>query len=252
MNPNVICDNYLIRIFNVEIIIKNKLINLTKLMMMMCKYGYIEGVKTLLMIGFDPSINDSCAIGYASMGGYVEIVKLLLEDNRIDPSIDGKSICLASCCGHNEVVKLLLTDGRVSPNDIYCKSYDKHDKLHNKLCHALYNTRSIYDIMNVYLIDDNFYDDVSAIGFAVRNRHIEVVKLLSENKKFDSSYNHNYEIGYASKNGYIEIVKLLLMNKKVDPGDRNNYAIRLSSEKGHIKVVKLLLKNKRVAQKYNK
>ena len=90
--------------------------------------------------------------------------------------------------------------------------------------------------------DNNNY----AIKWASKNGHLEIVKLLLQDKRVDPSANNNYAIKWASKNGHTEVVKLLLEDPRVDPSDYYNYAIRYASDNDHVEVVKLLLQDKRV------
>ena len=53
-----------------------------------------------------------------------------------------------------------------------------------------------------------------------------VQQTLLLDKKIDPSTNYNEAIRYASKWGHIEVVKLLLQDKRVDPFVWNNCAIR--------------------------
>ncbi len=101
-------------------------------------------------------------------------------------------------------------------------------------------------------------DNNYAIRLASENGHLDVVKLLLEDKRretkvspayayaVDPSDRGNGAIQRASENGHLDVVKLLLADKRVDPADRNNYAIMLASWNNHPEVVKLLLADKRV------
>ena len=66
---------------------------------------------------------------------------------------------------------------------------------------------------------------------AAENGHIEIVKLLLNDKRVNPAANMDQAIGSAAANGHIEIVKLtLLADKRVNPADNNNYALRLAAE----------------------
>jgi hypothetical protein len=92
-------------------------------------------------------------------------------------------------------------------------------------------------------------DDNYAISWAAEKGHLEVVKLLLEDKRVDPGDCDNYAIRWAAENGHLEVVKVLLKDKRVDPGASDNYAIRWAAEKGHLEVVKLLKKDPRVSKK---
>jgi len=83
----------------------------------MIKLNYTEIVGGLIKEGFDPSVRNNHAIGWASGNGRLEVVKLLLQDPRVDPSTyDNYAIQVASEKGRLEAVKLLLQDERVKNN----------------------------------------------------------------------------------------------------------------------------------------
>ena len=76
------------------------------------------------------------------------------------------------------------------------------------------------------------------------NGHVEVVKLLLENKADVNAANQNREtpLHWASQSGRVEIVKLLLKNKAdVNAADEDGWtALPRALENGHVEVVKLL------------
>ena len=78
------------------------------------------------------------------------------------------------------------------------------------------------------------------------NTHLEIVKILIQDKRVDPSTNDNWAIRSASLNGYLEIVKILMQDKRVDPSARDNCAIRYASRNGHSEIVKILMQDKRV------
>ncbi len=121
--------------------------------------------------------------------------------------------------------------------------------------------------------DINPYD---AIGKAVENGHIEIVRLLLTDSRIDPSTNNCMTIQKAAKSGHIEIVKLLLADPRIKrnlenlnvimrglkhPQDKKSYATlayarfglfyhanKLSKDKGNIKnipkdVLKLIIEN---------
>lgn len=76
--------------------------------------------------------------------------------------------------------------------------------------------------------------------------HIDIVKFLSQGYRVNLSTTNNIAIKMASESGRIDTVKFLLDDKRVDPSADRNYAIRKASEGGHLEVVKLLLADHRV------
>ena len=116
-------------------------------------------------------------------------------------------------------------------------------------CIKIAVTKEHLEVVNLLLNDnrvDSSVDNQCAIRTASENGHIEVVKLLLNDNRVDPSVDNQYAIQWASNNGHIEVVKLLLNDPQVDPSADNQYAIRWASSKGHVEVVKLLLNDQRV------
>ena len=95
-------------------------------------------------------------------------------------------------------------------------------------------------------VDPSSFDNC-AIRLASEGGHIDIVKLLLQDKRVDPSANVNWAIRMASRNGHIDVVKILLQdNNRVDPSAKNNYAIRLAGFWQHGDIVKLLSQDTRV------
>lgn len=149
-----------------------------------CKYGYTEIVKTLLQNGIDPATNNNYAIKKASENGYAEIVKILLETQKVDPSASKI---------YNYGIKKALKKG-ISAE--YLKLY----------------------LPSIFASGSNY-----AIKKASQKGHLEVVKLLLDSEKVDSSAENNYAIKQALKNGHVKVVRLLLADERIDLNDLINY-----------------------------
>ncbi len=128
-----------------------------------------------------------------------------------------------------EVLRLMLLKLNVKEIDNVCHT-NKYFK--EKVC---------TDYFWGLYIDKNLEDVNQAFMWAIRNRHIQLIKVLLTNPKVDPTANNNWAIRKASENGHLKVVKLLLTNPKVDPSAYDNYAIRFASENGHLKVVEFLL-----------
>ena len=98
------------------------------------------------------------------------------------------------------------------------------------------------------LLQDKRVDptDNWAIRIASQFGHIEIVKILLEDKRVDPSADDNYAIQYASQNGHTAVVKLLLHDDRVNPAVCNNYSIKSAIENGYTETIKILLQDKRV------
>lgn len=62
----------------------------------------------------------------------------------------------------------------------------------------------------------------------------------------DPSENNNFSIIWSSFYGHMEIVKLLLEDKRVDPSSQNNFALRNALVIENIEIIILLLSDYRV------
>jgi hypothetical protein len=62
----------------------------------------------------------------------------------------------------------------------------------------------------------------------------------------DPSAQENWAVGWAASKGHVEVVKLLLQDKRVNPSDRNNNAVYLAAYFGRCDVLEVLLADPRV------
>lgn len=84
-----------------------------------------------------------------------------------------------------------------------------------------------------------------ALGMAVRNRHLDIVKiLLKECSGLDPSYEENASLIIASTYGYHLIVSVLL--KHVSPVVSGDKALFKAVQGGHIKVILMLVEDERM------
>lgn len=74
----------------------------------------------------------------------------------------------------------------------------------------------------------------------------EIIKLLSEDIRFDTAGKCNHNIRYACLNGKINIVKFLLSHHSVNPASFNSRCLINAVGNGYLEIVKLLLEDKRV------
>ena len=100
------------------------------------------------------------------------------------------------------------------------------------------------------LLNDSRVNPAADTNYAIRltaaNGHVEVVKVLLADPRVDPTADGNYAIRWAARNGHTEVVKVLLNDSRVNPADDNNYAIRWAAKNGHLEVVKVLLADPRV------
>jgi ankyrin repeat protein len=86
----------------------------------------------------------------------------------------------------------------------------------------------------------------NAVIHACKNGHIEVVKLLINDKRVNPAANGNMALWYTANNNHPHITQLLLKQPKVNPTAKNNEFIREAIKNNNLDVAYLLWCNKRV------
>jgi len=170
------------------------------------KSNNIELVKTFLVQGIDPSVNDNIAIASSAYNGFTEIVELLLRDPRVDPN-KHNSLGLAAQNGHTETVRLLLNDQRNDPSR----------RGNEAIIDAVKNGH--IEVVRLLLsnprVDPTARNNL-AIIYAARNGHTEIVRLLLTDPRVDPTVKDNEAIKTALKNNHLDIAKLLLQDGRTD------------------------------------
>lgn len=95
-------------------------------------------------------------------------------------------------------------------------------------------------------IEHGDFERVISIASFYGHGHVNIVKTLLQDKRFNPAMDDSKCLRIASTKGQLEIVKLLLQDGRADPAIRNNRPIENASYNGHIKVVELLLQDRRV------
>jgi len=194
----------------------------------MCLFDYM--IKNYEINAFD---NNNYAIKITCLYGNTEIVDYLLNNtnNLIDPFIDSNyPIRIAAQKGYYKIVELLL----------------------NYIKPIFDNGEIIKSFNNKYVVIDNTFKSIGSR--IIDEKHCKIL-FLNNNmydfinltyKAVKSNSKNNYALRYASKNGHINVVRLLLEQKNIDPSDDNNFAIKNAFRNNHHKIVLLLLKDKRI------
>jgi len=87
--------------------------NFNKLLLLACRYGYIELVRYLLTLpDFDPSFDNNEALYTAQKHRKFEIYSLLVKDNRVNPPNKDNNYLVAACVDGNlaEVCSVFVDD----------------------------------------------------------------------------------------------------------------------------------------------
>jgi hypothetical protein len=153
----------------------------------------------------DPTVDDMCAIRFASQYGHLAVVDRLLQDKRADPSVANNSaIRLASHFGHLAVVDRLLQDPRVDPSAANNWAIQRASG---------YGHLAVVD----RLLQDARVDPSAANNSAIRNAswngHLAVVDRLLQDPRVDGRV---LKPTQGSRNGHLAIVDRLLQDPRVD------------------------------------
>lgn len=188
-------------------------------------------VSLLLEVGYDPTLEDNCALRLACESGYTETVRILLFSPLVDPTAgESDALKMAVWSGHAQIVKLLLEDGRADPAA-------QNNEVLRRAC-----TRDWVEIVSM-LLEDPRIDMRAAAGPAIISACIygrtEVLQLLLADKRVETVSNDT--LIRATECGHTEVVKLLLNDKRIDPRASNSYVLRRAIEFDRRSIVRLLL-----------
>lgn len=165
-----------------------------------------------------------------------DAAKSLLLDPQFDPSCqDNYGIKWASYNGFSDTVEALLKYPEVNP----CSS-----KIALKVdpC-GDFSGWGWWENTCVYLPEPRLSPDYSAIELASMQGHIEIVKILLQDKRVDPTARGHKSLFLACKYGHTDVVKLLI-NRYIGTeinSEEINQTIVVSSQHGHTETVKLLL-----------
>lgn len=81
---------------------------------------------------------------------------------------------------------------------------------------------------------------------SAKGGHINIIRLLLAQPRFDHSDPENCMIDYACWYGHVDLVKLLLEDAREDPSRVHNYAIKAAAEGGNVQIIQMLLEDERV------
>lgn len=228
-----------------------------------CKFGYMQCVKYLLLIGIDPSANQNTGFINACGNGHLDIVELLINDIRVDPTALDNSALIDACReGYFDIVKVLLQDGRVDPTVddnvafiIACgkgrlnivkllMEYGVDPYTNNNDAIVVACRFKRWDIVELFLKDKyEQMDEEITVEDLMRN--IDAVNLFG--LQLSSKEYMNMFIK-ACKLGNIDIVQLFIRDGKCDPSANGNLALITAYKNGHFDIIRLLVKDTRVFQ----
>ncbi|KAJ3102930.1 hypothetical protein HK100_004290 [Physocladia obscura] len=85
-----------------------------------------------------------------------------------------------------------------------------------------------------------------AIRWAAIDGHINVVRLLLQDKRVDAAARQSSALIEACGLGHLDIVELLMADARCNPSEFENYAIWKAAKMGRIEIVRLLIQDSRV------
>lgn len=181
----------------------------------------VNQTEIALIIGLDPSVNDSEILMLAcGKEGNPDVVRLLLTPNKLYPMLDNidpsskknRAVIEASRWNHLDSLRLLLLDKRTNPSD----------NNNEAIVSATFNNGNDYP------------------------NCLKVVKLLLKDKRVNPSERENMAIINACKFPDAEMFKLLLEDPRVDPSTKNNQAIVNACIAGCLESLLILINDPRV------
>ena len=226
------------------------------------KKGHVEIVKELLA---NPNVRADSVdedgrtpLSHAVENGHFEIVKALLDSGRVNPDLADKNgrtlLSHAAEKGRFDLIDLLLKAG-AHPN-----LPDNHGliPIHYAAMKGHRNATATLLSNEQALPNQQGKDGKAALHHAVENQHIEVIKLLLENKEVDikevdinlADQKGNTPLHYAVNKKHPGIAQLLLeKSDRIKPNLQNTEGLTplaLAAQKNIVSVLKILLENKEV------
>ena len=228
--------------------------------------SHLQAVKLLLEAGADPNLKHTSGMtpfAVAVMIGQPNIVKILLEsganinDNISfnstsfitdgtasvhDSTVMQNNVLMIACqCGHLDIVQTLLENGA---DPCICDNNGN-----NALHHTLLSETSGRGTLEITLlllrtVDPNIanYKGRTALMYACRNGHCEVVEHLLRTNDIDLSLTDNdgsTALWHAAKGGYNEVINVLLSNYDYNQEEIER-ALTAACYGGHKEVIKEL------------
>ena len=138
-------------------------------------YGHTESVKILLKYGADPNASNGKPLRNAAWRGYTKIAKILLKYGADINVCNGEPLINAAYYGYTKIAKILLKYGA----DI---NVSNGEPLRTA---AWKGHTEIAKILLKYGADPNAedYHGETALDYAKRNNHTQIVKILEEARR---------------------------------------------------------------------
>ncbi|KAK2784468.1 hypothetical protein FQN53_008457 [Emmonsiellopsis sp. PD_33] len=205
-------------------------------------FGLSEVIKDLCTRGYDvnlPAIGGRTPLSLAAENGWEAAVEVLLATRGIDPNLkdhDGKTpVEFAARSGRDRVVKQLLAKDGIDPNSGM-----------TALSIAVFLWR--HNVIETLLATEGLdLDLLDALGSAVRERHISMVKMLLATERIDLTLTNTYRnpIFIAIVFRHDEIAELLIDTYRAAAHARDDdwvpMALALAAVYGSEAVVEKLL-----------
>jgi ankyrin repeat protein len=189
----------------------------------------------------------------ASKENYKEFVEKLLQHKNIDVNKQNEygvtALMAASQQGHKEIVQMLLQHKNI---DVNMTSQGKEEVEQIGL---LFINEDEKKRLNEWRKKDHQEKglNATALMWASRNGHTEIVEILLRNKDIDVNLQDKLNgwtaLMWASGKGHTNIVRMLLQHKNIDVNKQDawgNTALMWASGQGHKEIAQMLLQHKNV------
>jgi len=198
----------------------------------------------------------------ACADNYIECVQLYLQDERCNIHIvnaaknqeykleeNKTALNVALQNGHDEIAKMLLAIPNIDVNAcIKGTNYDL-SPLDLAIKHGMKDVVSLLLENETTNLDVALYNDCEPMPDIEKLIHVECIKMVLENKRFDKNIinTHDPHVGstalcFAMETGYLEIVKLLLMYPETS---LENAGLDKGIKKGFTECVECFINNSR-------
>ncbi|ORY44753.1 hypothetical protein BCR33DRAFT_716715 [Rhizoclosmatium globosum] len=212
----------------------------------------------LLQHGFNPSVCDNRALGWASYNGHTEVVERLLTYPDVFPN----SLALedAACNNHATILRMLLakaTDDALSDTDFDQLFLVAITSRYHEIVRLLLTVPSVtpppdvldiacdvvdLDILELLLKDGRAQPSEMDFSPMFQPERRDFVALLLKDGRL-SEQNLHASLKAASTCGWTECVELALLDERADPSRSLPRAIK----KGHLEVVQMLWNDSRTS-----
>jgi hypothetical protein len=180
------------------------------------KNNDVDGVKSCLEYGVDPSIDSNRSLYYTSESNAAEIFKILVQHPKVDPRIDdGDAVFYFLYWG---ATNNYFDDLREAIQYILTTYSDFNWARDNNILEWATNNNQVL-LVETLLNDPNTKfsakSDVDIMNQAIKNNYHNVIRLFLKDGRIDPSYYNNKLLKYAIQHKSTDCIMLLLSDERV-------------------------------------